>query len=61
LIDVLPLVEQMDLKSVLWQVGRAMATGAETPAATVRPASSSAVLCRIAMFTLTFPVERRMD
>jgi hypothetical protein len=60
LIDVLPLVEQMDLKSVLWQVGRATATGAETPAATARPASTTAVLYRIAMFSLTFPVERRM-
>ena len=60
LIDVLPLVEQMDLKSVLWQVGRAKAIGAETPAATVRPASTSAALCRSAIFSLTFPVERRM-
>ena len=60
LIDVLPLVEQMDLKSVLWQVGRATAVGAETPAATVRPASMSAALCRIAISSLTFPVEMRM-
>ena len=60
LIDVLPLVEQMDLKSVLWQDGRAVATGAETPAATARPASRSAVLFRIAIFALTFPVVLRM-
>ena len=60
LMDVLPLVEQMDLNSVLWQVGRARAMGAETPAATVRPASTSAVLRRIAIVSLTFPVERRM-
>ena len=60
LIDTLPLVWQMDLKSVCWQVGRARATGAETPAATVRPASTSAALCRIAISFLTFPVERRM-
>jgi hypothetical protein len=59
-IDQLPLVEHMLLKSVLWQVARAEAMGAETPAATVRPASRSAAVCRIAMLSLTFPVERRM-
>lgn len=60
LIDTLPLVWQMLLKSVAWQDGRAMATGAETPAATVRPASNNAALCRSAISSLTFPVERRM-
>ena len=60
LIDTLPLVWQILLKSVCWQDGRAMAMGAETPAATVRPASMSAVLHKIAISSLTFPVEMRM-
>lgn len=47
LIDTLPLVWQTLLKSVLWQVGRATAAGAVTPAATARPASTSAVLPRV--------------
>lgn len=49
LIDVLPLVAQMVLKSVLWHVGRATAEGAATPAATVNPATISTVLLRSVM------------
>ena len=49
LIEVLPFVEQMVLKSVLWQVGRATAEGAAKPAATVSPATMSAVLLRSVM------------
>ena len=39
LIDVLPFVEQMVLAKVSWHVGRALATGAEIPAAAAKPVS----------------------
>lgn len=46
LIDVLPFVEQTVLKSVLWQVGRALATGAEVPATTAKLSIRTAALPR---------------
>lgn len=49
LIDVLPFVEQMVFAKVSWHVGRALATGAETPAAAAKLTSSSAALRRPGM------------
>jgi hypothetical protein len=46
LIDTLPLVWQTVMKSELWQDGRALAEGAETPDTTAKHAISSAVLPR---------------
>ena len=46
LIDTLPFVWQMVLKSVLWQVGRASATGAEIAAAAASPAINATELRR---------------
>ncbi len=49
LIDVLPFVEQMVLAKVSWHVGRALATGAEIPAAAAKLTISSAALRRPGM------------
>jgi hypothetical protein len=46
LIEVLPLVWQIDIVCVLWQVGRASAAGALIIDTTVTPAMSSADLLR---------------
>ena len=46
LIDTLPLVWQIVFVSALWQVGRAPAMGAETPAKTVKPAINIATAAR---------------
>lgn len=47
LIDTLPLVWQMVLVLVSWQVGRALATGAKTPATTAKPTISTPALIRV--------------
>ena len=44
LIDVLPLVWQTVLVALSWHVSRALATGAEIPAATAKPATRTAAL-----------------
>lgn len=44
--ETLPLVWQMVLTPASWQVGRALAAGAETPATTAKPANTSADLPR---------------
>ena len=49
LIDTLPLVWQMVLVLVSWQVGRALAMGDETPATTTKPAIRTAALARPVM------------
>lgn len=46
LIDTLPLVWQVDVLPESWQLGRASAAGATTPAATTKPAITSADLLR---------------
>ena len=46
LIDVLPLVWQIDIVCVLWQVGRASATGAVNSDTAVTPAMNNAELLR---------------
>lgn len=47
LIDTLPLVRQVDVVPDSWQLGRASAAGAETPATTVKLTINSADLRRI--------------
>jgi hypothetical protein len=42
LIDTLPRVWQMVVVAVSWQVGRALAAGAATPATTAKPANNTA-------------------
>ncbi|KUH79915.1 hypothetical protein AU186_17295 [Mycobacterium sp. GA-1999] len=49
LIDTLPLVWQVVIEPVSWQVGRASAAGAETTAITVKLTMTSADLRRVVM------------
>ena len=44
MIDTLPLVRQVDVEPESWQVGRASAAGAETPATTTKLTINSADL-----------------
>lgn len=54
LIEVLPLVWQIDMVCVLWQVGRASATGAVITVTAVTPAINSADLLRAVICPSSF-------
>lgn len=58
LIDTLPLVWQIVLKSVLWQVGRASATGALSIVSADTPAINSADLRRAVIASSSHPGAR---